>query len=406
MKKKVLSVLLAGCICCPTMMNIGDSTIRVKAIDHSQKTITLEAVKETADLTDYIKDFDSLEKAPTDVMFSGNQVLIRFHLMVQKNGCVIEPDKVKWEVSGTANSAFDGNSFTKIESYDETYAIAYCLLTVNSPGTVCVKGTEINSSSGAETPLYWNFNVIEDGNFDGTVTYDKPVVLSGDVNADGSFSIADVVMLQKWILGIPDVTLPNWEAADLCEDRVLNVFDLCMMKRELISQKQFDDTPVLLVDDYIITESENGWGSKQYYRVVTANGSRYSTEAFVADTEPGYEWTVKDDVNLIMREGEKEQYITDTEVLQKISEFTKKASEYKNCEMKNWNYGVSDYGKKTLYVLYNDDNGTMQQLELCRFGDDCAWLDNTEVQEFVTLLIEKGYFANSSILEDYLKNKE
>lgn len=48
----------------------------------------------------------------------------------------------------------------------------------------------------------------------------------------------------------------------------------------------------------------------------------------------------------------------------------------------------------------------MQQLELCRFGDDCAWLDNTEVQEFVTLLIEKGYFANSSILEDYLKNKE
>lgn len=252
MKKKVLSVLLAGCICCPTMMNIGDSTIRVKAIDHSQKTITLETVKETADLTDYIKDFDSLEKAPTDVMFSGNQVLIRFHLMVQKNGCVIEPDKVKWEVSGTANSAFDGNSFTKIESYDETYAIAYCLLTVNSPGTVCVKGTEINSSSGAETPLYWNFNVIEDGNFDGTVTYDKPVVLSGDVNADGSFSIADVVMLQKWILGIPDVTLPNWEAADLCEDGVLNVFDLCMMKRELISQKRYDDTPVLLVDDYIM----------------------------------------------------------------------------------------------------------------------------------------------------------
>lgn len=94
--------------------------------------------------------------------------------------------------------------------------------------------------------------------------------------------------------------------------------------------------------------------SEQYYRVVTANGSRYSTEAFVVDTELGYEWTVKDDVNLIMTEGEKEQYITDEEVLRKISEFTKNAAKYKDCEMKNLNSGVSDYGEETLYVLYNE----------------------------------------------------
>lgn len=56
----------------------------------------------------------------------------------------------------------------------------------------------------------------------------------GDVNADGVFSVTDVVLLQKWLLGMPDTTLANWKAADLCEDDRLNVFDLCLMKKELI----------------------------------------------------------------------------------------------------------------------------------------------------------------------------
>lgn len=60
--------------------------------------------------------------------------------------------------------------------------------------------------------------------------------IQGDVNADGEFNIADVIILQKWLLAVPDTELANWKAADLCEDGTLNVFDLCMMKRELISK--------------------------------------------------------------------------------------------------------------------------------------------------------------------------
>ena len=60
----------------------------------------------------------------------------------------------------------------------------------------------------------------------------------GDINADGAFTVADVVMLQKWLLGVPDVTLFNWSSADLCEDGELNVFDLCMMKRELLNKSE------------------------------------------------------------------------------------------------------------------------------------------------------------------------
>ena len=58
--------------------------------------------------------------------------------------------------------------------------------------------------------------------------------LEGDVNADGICNISDVVMLQKWLLAVPDTILVDWKAADLCEDDRLNVFDLCLMKRKLI----------------------------------------------------------------------------------------------------------------------------------------------------------------------------
>jgi len=56
----------------------------------------------------------------------------------------------------------------------------------------------------------------------------------GDVNADGKFNVADVVALQKWLLAVPDVKLANWKAGDFCEDNRLDVFDLCLMKRELL----------------------------------------------------------------------------------------------------------------------------------------------------------------------------
>lgn len=55
-----------------------------------------------------------------------------------------------------------------------------------------------------------------------------------DVNSDNSFNIADVVTLQKWLLGKPDIVLMNWRAADLCSDGKLDVFDLCLLKKELV----------------------------------------------------------------------------------------------------------------------------------------------------------------------------
>lgn len=60
------------------------------------------------------------------------------------------------------------------------------------------------------------------------------VMTMGDVNSDNKFNIADAVFLQKWLLGDPDTRLPNWKAADFCKDNKLDVFDLCLMKRDLL----------------------------------------------------------------------------------------------------------------------------------------------------------------------------
>ena len=71
---------------------------------------------------------------------------------------------------------------------------------------------------------------------------------TGDVNDDGSFNIADVVMLQKWLLCSADVKLVSWKAADFCNDNELNVFDLCLMKKALV---QTLEAPYVEPDNYI-----------------------------------------------------------------------------------------------------------------------------------------------------------
>lgn len=61
-------------------------------------------------------------------------------------------------------------------------------------------------------------------------------LLMGDVNNDGEFNATDAVLLQKWLLAVPNVELANWKAADFCEDDRLDVFDLCLMKMALVEQ--------------------------------------------------------------------------------------------------------------------------------------------------------------------------
>lgn len=72
--------------------------------------------------------------------------------------------------------------------------------------------------------------------------------VSGDINNDGTFNIADVVAFQKWLLGDKGQNIANWKAADLCADDRLDVFDLTMMKKALLKEmngsSELDDPEV------------------------------------------------------------------------------------------------------------------------------------------------------------------
>ena len=57
--------------------------------------------------------------------------------------------------------------------------------------------------------------------------------VTGDVNGDGTVSVADLVAMQQFLLGSGD--LVNWENGDICRDNRIDVFDLCLMRRLLIN---------------------------------------------------------------------------------------------------------------------------------------------------------------------------
>lgn len=61
-----------------------------------------------------------------------------------------------------------------------------------------------------------------------------PENVVGDVNGDGSFNISDVVLLQKWLLAVPDTELAGWQAGDVCKDGRIDVFDLIAMRQLMI----------------------------------------------------------------------------------------------------------------------------------------------------------------------------
>ncbi len=79
--------------------------------------------------------------------------------------------------------------------------------------------------------------------YSGDITFKKAEILvksdesqpiKGDVNADGKFDVTDIACFSKWLLACQDSEIADLNKADLSDDGVLNVFDFCIMKRELL----------------------------------------------------------------------------------------------------------------------------------------------------------------------------
>ncbi len=68
----------------------------------------------------------------------------------------------------------------------------------------------------------------------GTLTVRSYV--KGDVNYDGAITVADIVLLQKWVAAVPDTHLPHWRNADLNDDDRIDILDLCLLRQMLLTQ--------------------------------------------------------------------------------------------------------------------------------------------------------------------------
>ncbi|MGN0584478.1 MAG: RICIN domain-containing protein [Ruminococcus sp.] len=120
--------------------------------------------------------------------------------------------------------------FKFAKNIDDTYSVMTC----SSEGSKVLEVKNAGTNIG-DNIQQWDMNGHSCQKWN-IITSEIPNV-KGDVNADGIFSIADAVLLQKWLAAVPDIKPADLKAADLCEDGKINISDLCVMKHELISTR-------------------------------------------------------------------------------------------------------------------------------------------------------------------------
>ena len=134
-------------------------------------------------------------------------------------------------VTSVAMYAFSENP------YLETIAIPNSLIKVGDSAFFNCKNLRSVPYNGTEEE--WNqitIGLLNEKLTGANIQYQERIL--GDVNADGALTISDVVLLQKWLLAVPDTQLADWKAADFNEDQTLNGFDLCQMRYALLKQEE------------------------------------------------------------------------------------------------------------------------------------------------------------------------
>lgn len=59
--------------------------------------------------------------------------------------------------------------------------------------------------------------------------------VAGDLNSDCQVSLVDVICLQQYLLNQISLNDAQWQAADINGDQSVDIFDLALLKRMLIS---------------------------------------------------------------------------------------------------------------------------------------------------------------------------
>jgi len=141
---------------------------------------------------------------------------------LHENGPIPDPEKMKadgakWLWFMTWHTSFiDSNQFNTTDYIKRIYNSDY-MLTLDELPDIYHYG---NAAVSSDAPVF---------------EIAPPETLRGDVNADGSVTVADLVLMQKYLLGDKSAELADWEAGDLCADGRIDVFDFVFMRQELIA---------------------------------------------------------------------------------------------------------------------------------------------------------------------------
>ena len=204
-----------------------DSEITSVSLPDSVQEFGFGAFSGCKNLTDF-----TIPDGVTDIvscMFSGCRNLKK----------VTIPESVKIIHNGAFDFCYGLTEFTvpeNIESVDNafdycenlktlTFENPECLITPDNPHFYSMS-MSIVVRGYADSTAYW-FAYMTGRKF-------EKISKTGDTNSDGIVNTADAVMLQKWLVRSGEITDIN--AADVCSDAKINVFDLCALKHMIKSQ--------------------------------------------------------------------------------------------------------------------------------------------------------------------------
>lgn len=106
------------------------------------------------------------------------------------------------------------------------------LLEYVEKGMLEVEATDFDNKTPGTYTIYVTYG-LDTTSFDVTVK-GKRVIPSGDSNGDGKFTVADMVVVQKHIMGKKNAKISEWENVDYYEDGHIDVYDFMLMREQYV----------------------------------------------------------------------------------------------------------------------------------------------------------------------------
>lgn len=110
------------------------------------------------------------------------------------------------------------------------------LLEYVEKGVLELDTSEFDNTTPGTYKIYVTYGMATDS-FEVTVE-GKKTAPTGDTNGDGDFTIADVVMMQRHIMGKKTAILSDWRSVDFCDDGKIDVYDFIVMKENLVENEK------------------------------------------------------------------------------------------------------------------------------------------------------------------------